>query len=153
MKIKHCPTCNTDKPISAFYKNKARKDGLDISCKKCRSNTGKKYHSENKDIVHAKQAEYRNKKSSKKLIHYTGLRYRYGKISPMIYDMFYAAQKGKCVLCGKHQSEFKYRLSLEHNHSTGEFRGLCCPKCNMAIAWIEEFGFEKIEKYLRRNKV
>lgn len=33
---KWCPTCKTIHPISNFYKNKTRRDGLDCICKECR---------------------------------------------------------------------------------------------------------------------
>jgi len=36
----------------------------------------------------------------------------------------------KCAICGKLSSEFKKRLSVDHNHRTGQIRGLLCFKCN-----------------------
>jgi len=33
--FKHCSKCNNDLPYTSFYKNKARKDGLQTYCKKC----------------------------------------------------------------------------------------------------------------------
>jgi hypothetical protein len=39
-------------------------------------------------------------------------------------------QKGRCAICGKSQSDFKRRLNLDHNHKTGQIRGLLCYYCN-----------------------
>jgi len=35
MNTKHCSKCNTTKPVSEFYKNRAREDGLQTYCKPC----------------------------------------------------------------------------------------------------------------------
>lgn len=42
----------------------------------------------------------------------------------------YRSQNGCCALCGKHEKEFKRRLAVEHSHSTGRVRSLCCYYCN-----------------------
>lgn len=46
------------------------------------------------------------------------------------YDKMLKGQKGCCALCGQHQSKFKKRLAVEHNHATGHVRGLTCDYCN-----------------------
>ncbi len=46
---------------------------------------------------------------------------------------FFEKQKGCCAICGKHQSQFKMRLALDHNHRTGKLRGLLCYRCNKFI--------------------
>ena len=33
--MKHCPKCNTTKPLLSFFKNKTKKDKLDSFCKEC----------------------------------------------------------------------------------------------------------------------
>lgn len=40
------------------------------------------------------------------------------------------AQGAKCAICGKHESQFTRRLSVDHNHATGKVRGLLCFRCN-----------------------
>ena len=40
---------------------------------------------------------------------------------------------GYCDCCGKHESEFKKRLAMDHDHETGEFRGWLCQPCNTAL--------------------
>ena len=46
------------------------------------------------------------------------------------YDKLLIEQKDRCVLCGKHKSEFKTALAVDHCHDTGIVRGLLCNKCN-----------------------
>jgi hypothetical protein len=54
------------------------------------------------------------------------------------FDDLYRQQKGKCLICKKHQSEFKVALSVDHNHETGFVRGLLCRSCNSILGMIDE---------------
>jgi len=49
------------------------------------------------------------------------------------YDKMLKKQKHCCFICEKHESEFKTRLAVDHNHITGEIRGLLCNYCNRRI--------------------
>ncbi len=40
------------------------------------------------------------------------------------------AQNQSCAICNKHESEFKKRLAVDHNHRTKKVRGLLCYRCN-----------------------
>jgi hypothetical protein len=52
------------------------------------------------------------------------------------YDRLLAAQSGGCAICGG-QSGGK-NLAVDHDHSTGEVRGLLCKRHNTAIArWLK----------------
>ncbi len=42
-------------------------------------------------------------------------------------------QDRKCGVCSKPESSFKNRLSVDHNHKTGQVRGLLCYRCNKFI--------------------
>lgn len=42
-------------------------------------------------------------------------------------------QAAKCGVCEKPESAFKMRLSVDHNHKTGQVRGLLCYRCNKFI--------------------
>lgn len=49
----------------------------------------------------------------------------------------YNAQEGRCILC--HRSFGAKRLpNVDHNHATGEVRGLLCVWCNVAIGYMHE---------------
>lgn len=40
------------------------------------------------------------------------------------------AQEQKCAICKRHESEFKNRLHVDHNHRSKQVRGLLCYSCN-----------------------
>ena len=48
-KRKKCTTCNEIKPITEFYKDTTRKDGLYTKCKKCHGDLVKKWQTNNKE--------------------------------------------------------------------------------------------------------
>jgi len=148
MKTKICKRCNVEKPIDDFVKNKRAKDGLHYLCKCCHRDSGFRYRKHNRDKIRQRNRERYKTKRGHQLKFYDHLRNRYGTMAPMLYDMFFAAQNGKCFFCGKKQSELKNRLAFEHDHKTGELRSLCCPRCNNVIGWAEEFGLNKLSKYL-----
>lgn len=43
-----------------------------------------------------------------------------------------AAELGACGVCGRHAGENR-RLDRDHDHRTGEARGLCCVRCNREL--------------------
>ena len=57
-----------------------------------------------------------------------------------IRKLFYDAQSGICPICLKPLASTPlttYKLSLDHDHSTGEPRGLLHQQCNLKVAQIE----------------
>lgn len=67
------------------------------------------------------------------------------------YNNRFNKQKGCCAICGRHQSEFKRRLAVDHNHLTGGIRGLLCARCNYIVGAIESNGeiIPIAKKYLK----
>ena len=61
------------------------------------------------------------------------LRTTYG-ITPEIYEQMMQAQGGACAICKtKTPSGPGKKLMVDHNHSTGEIRGLLCLHCNFVV--------------------
>ena len=67
------------------------------------------------------------------------------------YNKLFKEQEGKCVICGRHQSELDRTLSVDHNHTTGEIRRLLCRSCNGFLGWYE-LQKDNINKYLKENE-
>lgn len=49
------------------------------------------------------------------------------------YNLLLERQNWSCGVCGRHQRLFKQRLAVDHDHKTGEVRGLLCTYCNRRI--------------------
>lgn len=62
-------------------------------------------------------------------------------------------QGGCCAICGKHQSTSK-RFHVDHNHTTGQVRGLLCSQCNTALGLLyeDEQIIKRTLKYIRSFK-
>lgn len=63
-------------------------------------------------------------------------------------------QDGCCLLCGKKPDGTPYQtLQLDHDHDSGEWRGMVCRSCNHLVAFVERHGIELIFSILRYLKV
>lgn len=62
------------------------------------------------------------------------LRRTYG-ITLEQYDEMVAEQNGVCAICHEVCNTGK-RLAVDHNHDTGEVRGLLCSRCNLGIGYL-----------------
>lgn len=68
------------------------------------------------------------------------------------YNNMFEKQNGFCLICGVHQSEIKKALCVDHNHDTGEIRGLICDACNKGLGHFKdnENLLQRAIDYLRR---
>lgn len=46
------------------------------------------------------------------------------------YDELLQRQDDKCAVCLRHKDEFTTNLAVDHDHVSGEIRGLLCSYCN-----------------------
>ena len=53
------------------------------------------------------------------------------------YDTMLEAQDGGCSICGRPPRD-DISLHVDHDHSTGEIRGILCFRCNNALADFQE---------------
>lgn len=54
------------------------------------------------------------------------------------YEQMLKDQGGQCAICGEVESGRFSRLAIDHNHATGEVRGLLCGRCNKAIGLLRD---------------
>lgn len=66
------------------------------------------------------------------------LKTRYG-LTIKDYDIMFENQKGKCIICQRHQSELTRILNIDHCHKTGKIRGLLCVSCNNTLGRLEKY--------------
>lgn len=65
------------------------------------------------------------------------LKRKYG-LTVETYEAILKEQKECCKICGRHKSEFKRNLAVDHCHKTNRVRGLLCHHCNAAIGHLFE---------------
>ena len=120
--LKRCTKCKEPKTLDSFAKNAHRKDGLNGFCRVCDSiiqrlrytNTPNKYL-------------YGRKKM---------LQHNYG-LTVKRYEEIFKTQGGACAICLKpetamHRGKIKL-LAVDHDHKTGQIRGLLCGGCNLGL--------------------
>lgn len=54
------------------------------------------------------------------------------------FDREYQKQQGRCGGCHRHQTELSKVLCVDHDHVTGQFRGLLCGSCNTALGMAKD---------------
>jgi hypothetical protein len=52
------------------------------------------------------------------------------------YDQMLAAQDGRCAICRSATTQGRGRWHIDHDHVTGQVRGLLCNNCNMGIGYF-----------------
>lgn len=57
-------------------------------------------------------------------------------ISAEIYDIMLKKQNGVCAICSNTNDNGR-RLAVDHDHQTGQIRGLLCNGCNRALGFVE----------------
>ncbi len=137
-KTKNCPKCKQILPATPvyFYRRKRGKYGLDSYCKECLR------------------------------IYYTlrSIKKRYG-ISKNQFEQMIMKQNNSCAICGvkfadlfhpHNKQSFTYHASaprVDHNHKTGNIRGLLCDRCNLLIGEAHENTLVLVNaiRYLRND--
>lgn len=70
------------------------------------------------------------------------------KLTVEMYDRILAHQGGVCYACHQAEPVKGRRLSVDHDHATGEVRGLLCSRCNPILGKLERayirYGLGKV---------
>ena len=129
-----------------------------------------KYRINNKEIVNERHRQcwekHKEKRikvaklyylKNKKQIKNISLQNKFG-ITTEQYEEMLQKQNGVCAICNhpevaKHKSGITLSLAVDHNHITGQIRGLLCHKCNRAIGLLRDDIniIKKTVKYLENN--
>ena len=57
-------------------------------------------------------------------------------------------QGGGCAICQKTPEENGRRLAVDHNHTTGDVRGLLCTQCNVGLGNLGD-SVERLRSAIR----
>lgn len=118
MDTKTCPTCGEEKPIENFYPQKRQ-------CRICIRDHQRRFRAARPDYHHGRN-----------------LKQRYG-ISVDEYETLIANQNNACPICEVEIPDTigykgKRPSVVDHNHETGEVRGILCSMCNLVLGHARE---------------
>src|SRR5688572_9957760 len=148
--MKRCRMCGVEKPLSDFYRMAGMRDGHRNECKRCgldakaarhRANPqpgrerARQWKIDNPEREAARQRAYRESGKAAISNRKSYLKRKYG-ITVEQYDELLAAQGGVCAICTSPPRD-DISLHVDHDHETGERRGLLCFRCNNALG---DFG-------------
>lgn len=122
-RLKHCGKCSRDLPLTAFAKNKAKKDGLQERCTECRN---KHYVAKGKFTKKPPTKEQKRKQVIRS----------YG-LTEEEFNTMLKNQGHKCAICGT-TDWGRPSPSIDHCHTTGKVRGLLCNNCNRALGLFKD---------------
>ncbi len=125
---KTCLTCKEAKPHSAFSpRNKKRPDKPKPYCKECSYLKNRVWRKLNPERL----ASYKRK-------HVWSLKKRCARrgITLTHFLDVFEQQGCRCAICRKEMPV--ERTAIDHNHTTGKFRGVLCMKCNRALGMFAD---------------
>ena len=124
---KTCSRCHTVLPATTeyFQKQPRGKYGIHSWCRECQANYCRQWRERNPNSP--REANWKH----------LGI-----DINVEQYDRMFADQRGLCAICGK--AVVGRELDVDHNHNTGEVRGLLCREHNIALGLlsVDEVGIE-----------
>ena len=120
--MKHCSGCNTDLSIESFHKK--GKAGYHSKCKNCvnfmNNSRGRNMPAYNPTV--------RRRHMLKK---------NYG-LTIESYEKMLSQQGGVCAICCTNTPGGNGSFYVDHNHVTGEVRGLLCHHCNFLLGHAKD---------------
>jgi hypothetical protein len=180
--FKRCPDCKQEKPVSEFGNNRTTTDGLQVYCKVCCSRRGAEIYRRKReqagkslrktvdvpaghkycrrcDQIRPFSEWHKNSRQSDGLTSYCKpCRKELGRLShlkrtfgltPQQLAAIIEAQDGTCAVCDGPPQH------IDHDHATGEVRGVLCGPCNMGLGQFQDdpTRLTRAASYLRRHRL
>ena len=159
--MKRCIRCLVEKPLSEFYKDKQKSDGLKSHCISCNKTKDRAYYEAKREAI---LERLRTKRAA------TGPVLDVSRMGMTVkqYNDMLEAQDHKCAICGQEETLTLAngnirRLVIDHDHSCcpqdrdicGKcVRGLLCSRCNSGLGYFLD-NVETMRKaidYLDKNR-
>jgi hypothetical protein len=145
--VKLCKHCGLEKPLDDFYVDRKARDGRRPDCKVCNLarrrakyaedprpyiDRAMKWQRENRERYLQRLRDYNGTPAKKLSNRKSHLKRKYG-LTLEEFDEMLATQGGGCAICGNPEAD-----NVDHDHVTGEVRGILCFNCNIAIGHIAD---------------
>lgn len=139
--MKKCTRCGETKPLDGFHRDKSNKDGLYVYCKVCACAKTAAWKAV--DPQRSSESQRRSRQKNPRVYRNKILRRTFG-ITLEEYEAMEQAQGGLCAICNQAETEIHPKskttrnLAVDHDHGTGQIRGLLCNSCNRALGLFRD---------------
>ncbi len=133
--MKQCCVCKQAKDLSSFSKNRARYDGLQTECRECKNAASRRRHAENPEIGRAYTKKFHQKNPDFSWA--CTMRRKYGLSTYQFFELL-KAQEYSCAICFSKAPGGRGRFHVDHDHATGQIRGLLCHRCNTILGHAKD---------------
>ena len=125
-----CTKCKDTKTEENFRKRTGTRTGYQYWCKECENKANKKRYKPKPRKKHIPKTKEEIAYNAKVRM----LKYRYG----LTMEQYNSMYTGKCEICENPYDLGGYKgLCVDHDHNTGEVRGLLCTSCNTFLGKYE----------------
>jgi hypothetical protein len=183
MNTRICTLCKEEKSLDDFHGHHNKNDGKRSECKICICRKKRVLYQNDKERVKERRRSYRAdnpdrirkirrkyyEKNRESIIGKEKIRYNanpekfkdgsrkmrlssYGLTIDQ-YNTMNIKQAGMCAICAGPPVHHK-RLSVDHDHDTGQIRGLLCTECNSGLGFFKDsiLILERATQYLKRSR-
>lgn len=146
-----CTGCLVDKPRVEFCEGALHPNSKRSRCKKCRAAKVRVWSKTPRGREINARHEAMRVRDPKPLMEKFRQK-RYG-ITPEQYVALVNRAAGRCEACGCPPGP--KGLGIDHDHKTGEVRGLLCDRCNLAIGYFKDDVtlLERAIAYLKKHSL
>jgi len=117
--FKVCSICSIRKPLAEFHKKSNSPNGYKAECGTCAKARWQDWADKNRETL----------RESDRRRHYQR---EYGLSKPEAGQLVESRQ-GTCQIC-----KTNCQIVIDHNHATGQIRGLLCSKCNSILGFAAD---------------
>lgn len=135
--------------MDEFHRNPSSRDGHKGDCKPCAIEMARTNYYANREARlaqkkaayaadPAKHAESNRRWRERNPDKVRALDIKRYRITPDEYDALLASQAGVCAVCGGLPGGRRKNLDVDHDHDTGQVRGLLCNRCNLVLGKVQD---------------
>ncbi len=154
---KHCKRCGCTDWYEEVTRKGPQTGQIHHRCGACSRRTNKAWRDAHPNANRSWWQEHKEvyrerhrKRRENGRAHACYLRAKHG-ITSDDYARLLKEQNGVCAIC-KHTCKTGRKLSVDHNHETGEVRGLLCTRCNLFLGHIEDPRTQTALAYLKKRR-
>lgn len=156
--MKKCLKCPETR-LEMFGKDKNKKDGLKIYCKKCHNDANTISRNANPEVHRKTNLAYARSPEGRSKQRANSLRRKFwphmtNEQAEIEYSRILTEQGGHCALCPRTKTTIGTNLHVDHCKQSGIVRGLLCDICNRIVVQDKTPGIvKKLYDYFKKYHI